>query len=162
MMSGFTPCTLSFNVSYTVGEVTNEKKILEEVRGTVEPGQVLALMGGSGAGKTSLLDILARRSKIGNVDGCVWVNDKVLEDDVYKSIIGCVDQADTLMETLTVSETIMYSALLRLPRTMSKESKKLRVFETMQELGISSIANQRVDGISGGEKRRGMELFPDI
>jgi ABC-type multidrug transport system ATPase subunit len=52
------------------------------------------------------------------------------------------------MDTLTVFETIMYSALLRLPRTMSYEAKKLRVQETMFELGIVHIANRRI-GNSG-------------
>ena len=63
-------------------------------------------------------------------------------------IIRYVDQEDTLMDTLTVFETIMYSALLRLPRSMSYESKKRRVQETMFELGIVHIANRRI-GNSG-------------
>lgn len=63
------------------------------------------------------------------------------------------------MPTLTVYETIMYSALLRLPRHMSYEDKKARVMETMVELDILHIANRRIGtagsrGISGGEKRR--------
>jgi ABC-type multidrug transport system ATPase subunit len=156
MMSGFKPCTLSFDVSYSVVDAVAEKKILDGVRGTVEPGQVMALMGGSGAGKTSLMDILARRRKVGSINGGIWVNDKILDDNLFKSIIGYVDQQDTLMDTLTVLETIMYSALLRLPRKMGDAQKRMRVGETMQELGISGIANRRVDGISGGEKRRGM------
>ena len=52
------------------------------------------------------------------------------------------------MDTLTVYETIMYSALLRLPRTMSIEAKRRRVQETMAELGIIGIANKRI-GSSG-------------
>ncbi len=59
-----------------------------------------------------------------------------------------MDQEDTLMSTLTVYETILYSALLRLPRKMSLENKKRRVFETMEELGISGIAHSFI-GNSG-------------
>ncbi|KAJ7258362.1 P-loop containing nucleoside triphosphate hydrolase protein [Mycena haematopus] len=66
---------------------------------------------------------------------------------------------DTLMSTLTVHETVLYSALLRLPRDMSLVAKKFRTPETMNELGISGIkdpplgvSDQR--SISGGEKRR--------
>ena len=63
------------------------------------------------------------------------------------------------MNTLTVYETIMCSALLRLPKTLSLETKKLLFQESMEELGIASIANKMIGGsdkrgISGGEKRR--------
>jgi ABC-type multidrug transport system ATPase subunit len=63
------------------------------------------------------------------------------------------------MDTLTVYETILYSALLRLPRTMSFEDKERRVQEIMMELNILPVANRRIGssgkrGLSGGEKRR--------
>jgi ABC-type multidrug transport system ATPase subunit len=63
------------------------------------------------------------------------------------------------MPTLTVKETLTYSALLRLPRGMSAAAKASRVQEVMEELGIQHVANSRVGaagkrGISGGEKRR--------
>lgn len=175
MMSGFTPCSLAFDrISYSVPapmDAAAEKTVLHGIRGAINPGEVLALLGGSGAGKTSLLDILAKRNKSGSVSGRVWVNEKVcvsgwcsftrifyhtqiLADDVFKSVIGYVDQTDTLMETLTVFETVLYSARLRLPHQMPLEAKKSRVRETMQELGISGIANSMVKAISGGEKRR--------
>jgi ABC-type multidrug transport system ATPase subunit/ABC-type multidrug transport system permease subunit len=74
-------------------------------------------------------------------------------------MVGYVDQEDTLMPTLTVEETIMCSALLRLPKNMSDATKRARVQETMVELGIQHIARSRIGdatirGISGGEKRR--------
>ncbi|KAJ3052739.1 hypothetical protein HK097_005770 [Rhizophlyctis rosea] len=133
--------------------------ILEGVHGMVKSGQVMAIMGGSGAGKTTFLDILARRAKSGIVAGEILVNGSFMSDSEYRSIVGFVDQEDTLMDTLTVYETILYSALLRLPRSMTFEEKKARVMETMVELGIEGIANRRVGkagarGISGGEKRR--------
>ncbi|TPX31729.1 hypothetical protein SmJEL517_g05000 [Synchytrium microbalum] len=133
--------------------------VLDGVQGIVRPGEVLAIMGGSGAGKTTFLDILARRNKAGIVGGEILVNGHFVTDEEYKSIIGYVDQEETLMETLTVYETILYSALLRLPRSMSYKAKCQRVSETMLELDILSIANRRVGGkgergISGGEKRR--------
>jgi ABC-type multidrug transport system ATPase subunit len=63
------------------------------------------------------------------------------------------------MGTLTVYETLLYSALLRLPRAMSRQAKEKRVRDTMTELGIEHIANSKIGtagkrGISGGEKRR--------
>ncbi|KXS11308.1 hypothetical protein M427DRAFT_73054 [Gonapodya prolifera JEL478] len=133
--------------------------ILDGISGCVGAGEICAIMGGSGAGKTTFLDILARRHKSGVVTGEILVNGASMPLEEYKRSIGFVDQEDTLIETLTVRETITYSALLRLPRDMSNEAKQFRVRETMVELGILNIADRRIGGagnrgISGGEKRR--------
>ena len=87
------------------------------------------------------------------------MNGKKVDESEYRRVVGFVDQEDTLMGTLTVYETVLYSALLRLPREMGMAEKKMRVLETMQELGILGIRDSRVGesgqrGISGGEKRR--------
>ncbi|OBZ66190.1 putative ATP-dependent permease [Grifola frondosa] len=138
LMTDHVPASLHFDdISYTLGNRT----ILDSISGSVKPGQLLAIMGASGAGKSTFLDILARKRKRG-------VN-----------VMGFVDQEDTLMSTLTVYETVLYSALLRLPREMSFEAKKFRTLETMQELGILGIKDSRIGdsghrSISGGEKRR--------
>ncbi|KAK9315825.1 hypothetical protein V1524DRAFT_446740 [Lipomyces starkeyi] len=156
LMTSHTPATLLFDdVTYTVGS----KKVLHGVQGVVRPGEIMAVMGASGAGKTSLLDILAHKNKSGDISGDILVNGfKVLESQ-FKSITGFVDQDEALMPTLTVYETILNSALLRLPKTMSRNAKRLRVLETMNELGIMGIKDQVIGweghrGISGGEKRR--------
>jgi len=137
------------------------KQVLRGVTGGVKPGQLLAIVGASGAGKTTFLDILARRNKRGQVSGLVLVNGKQVPDAAFKHISGFVDQEDTLMPTLTVYETILYSALLRLPRDMSFAAKQFRVLETMDELGLLHVRDSRIGdsasgkrGISGGEKRR--------
>jgi ABC-type multidrug transport system ATPase subunit len=150
------PTTLQFrNVSYRIGE----KQILENINGVVKPGEVLAIMGASGAGKTSFLDILARKRKKGIVDGEFFLNGRKVSDSQFKAVVGFVDQEDTLMPSLTVYETVLYSALLRLPKDMSNAAKKYRVLETLEELGILGIKDTRIGnegerGISGGEKRR--------
>ncbi|KAH8925218.1 hypothetical protein BT69DRAFT_1279899 [Atractiella rhizophila] len=77
----------------------------------------------------------------------------------FSRMVGFVDQEDTLMGTLTVYETVLYSALLRLPRGMSLEAKQIRTLETLHELGILGIRDSRIGetgqrAISGGEKRR--------
>ncbi|KAK9368703.1 hypothetical protein V1509DRAFT_622536 [Lipomyces kononenkoae] len=156
LMSSHTPATLLFrNVTYGV----NSKKILHGIQGIVRPGEIMAIMGASGAGKTSLLDILAHKNKGGVIGGDILVNGFKVSESQFKSITGFVDQEDALMPTLTVYETILNSALLRLPKTMSRNAKRLRVFETMNELGIMGIKDQFIGweghrGISGGEKRR--------
>lgn len=151
-----TPTTLQFRgVSYRIGD----KQILDNIHGIVKPGEVMAIMGASGAGKTSFLDILARKRKKGIVDGEFFLDGKSVSDAQFKRVVGFVDQEDTLMSSLTVYETILYSALLRLPKNMSVAAKKYRVLETMEELGILGIKDTRIGnegerGISGGEKRR--------
>ena len=150
------PTTLQFrNISYKIGD----KILLENIHGIVKPGQVMAIMGASGAGKTSLLDILARKRKKGIVDGEFFLNGRTVTDSQFKRVVGFVDQEDTLMPSLTVYETVLYSALLRLPKDMSIAAKKFRVLETLEELGILGIKDTRIGhegerGISGGEKRR--------
>jgi len=145
-MADHVPASLNFtNITYTLGGRT----ILNDISGCVKPGQVMAIMGASGAGKSTFLDILARKRKKGTVSGTTIVNGREVSDAQFKKVIGFVDQEDTLMSTLTVYETILYSALLRLPREMSIEAKKFRTLETMNELGIMGIKDMRI-GDSGG------------
>ncbi|CAG8671805.1 12165_t:CDS:10, partial [Racocetra persica] len=132
LMADHTPATLQFkNVGYFVGE----KQILSSIHGIVKPGEVMAILGGSGAGKTSFLDILARKNKVGTVNGKIYVNGREVKDDEFKSVVGYV----------------FYLPFTHLP--------KFRVTETMKELGIIDIKDSRIGdagtrSISGGEKRR--------
>ena len=110
-------------------------------------------------GKSSLLDILARKHKRGVASGSIMINGSIPTRKRFKQLSGYVDQDDTLMGTLTVHETLMYAAMLRLPRKMSLRLKQKRVADVIQELGLESIANSTIGtpgqrGISGGEKRR--------
>ncbi|KAI8393321.1 putative ABC transporter [Radiomyces spectabilis] len=156
LMAEHTPANLVFdNICYTV----NKQTVLKNAMGMARPGEVMAIMGPSGAGKSTLLDILANRTKTGTVSGQVYLNGQTLSPSEYKKMIGYVDQEDTMIPTLTVYETILYSALLRLPRSMSEQAKKFRVMEVMQELGIDGIKDSKIGqpdnrSISGGERRR--------
>lgn len=156
LMKDHTPASIHFeNLKYSVGG----KVVLEGITGCVKPGEVLSIVGASGAGKTTFLDLLARRNKRGIVGGRVLINGRVIDDASFNRVVGFVDQQDTLLPTLTVYETVLYSALLRLPRDMSYEAKKFRTLETMQELGILGIKDSRIGSstnrsISGGEQRR--------
>jgi ABC-type multidrug transport system ATPase subunit/ABC-type multidrug transport system permease subunit len=158
LMNDHKPASLYFeNVSYML----NGKQILSDVRGIARPGEVFAIMGASGAGKTTFLDILARKNKVGVVEGDFYVNGEKVTDSEYKNVVGFVDQEDTMLPTLTVHETILTSALLRLPRDMGRAAKEQRVHEVEKQLGISAIKDSLIGssegkgrGISGGEKRR--------
>jgi ABC-type phosphate/phosphonate transport system ATPase subunit len=145
LMMDHVPASLHFsNLTYVLGDRT----ILDSISGCVKPGQVMAIMGASGAGKSTFLDILARKRKKGLVSGTTLVNGREVADAQFKKVMGFVDQEDTLMRTLTVYETVLYSALLRLPREMSLEAKEFRTLETMNELGILGIKDSRI-GDSG-------------
>ncbi|KAF9507174.1 hypothetical protein BS47DRAFT_1373972 [Hydnum rufescens UP504] len=156
LMTDHVQASLRFSdLFYSIGD----RVILDGITGHIKPGQVMAIMGASGAGKSTLLDILARKQKRGIVSGDTFVNGRYVEDGAFRKVMGFVDQEDTLMSTLTVYETVLYSALLRLPRDMSFEAKKFRTLETMHELGILGIKDSRIGdtgkrSISGGEKRR--------
>ena len=157
LLANHKPAALTFeNVSYQL----KGKQILSGVSGAVHPGELLAIMGASGAGKTTFLDILARKNKVGITGGDFYLNGERVRDDEFRGVIGFVDQDDTMLPTLTVHETILDSALLRLPKEMSRASKEQRVEDVERQLGIHHIRHQVIGseeggrGISGGEKRR--------
>ncbi|KAK3674963.1 FAD-dependent urate hydroxylase [Recurvomyces mirabilis] len=158
LLADHKPAALYFeNASYNL----KGKQILQGITGSVHPGELLAIMGASGAGKTSFLDILARKRKRGVVSGDFWLNGEKVGDEEFRSVTGFVDQDDTMMATLTVHETILDSALLRLPKEMSVAAKTQKVEDVERQLGIYHIRHQLIGseegngrGISGGEKRR--------
>ncbi len=158
LMTDHKPASLYFrNVCYNL----NGKQILSSIQGMAHPGELTAIMGASGAGKTTFLDILARKNKRGQVSGEFYVNGEKVSDTDYKNATGFVDQEDTMLPTLTVHETILTSALLRLPRDMGRAAKEQRVLEVEKQLGIYHIRDSLIGseegkgrGISGGEKRR--------
>ncbi|KAK8132346.1 ABC-2 type transporter [Apiospora kogelbergensis] len=158
LMTDHKPASLYFeNVAYDL----NGKRILDNIQGMAHPGEIMAVMGASGAGKTTFLDILARKNKRGEVSGDFYINGEKVTDADYKNVIGFVDQEDTMLPTLTVHETILISALLRLPRDMGRAAKEQRVWEVEKQLGIYHIRDSLIGseegkgrGISGGEKRR--------
>eukprot|EP00884_Botryococcus_braunii_P008026 jgi/Botrbrau1/17224/Bobra.0621s0002.1 len=135
------------------------RRILWEISGTCKPGEVLALMGPSGSGKTSLLSILGGRVPGGvKVDGEISYNGAKLSKS-SKRHVGFVLQDDLLYENLTVYETLYYAAMLRLPRTMTREEKIARVEAVIDTLGLRKCKDTIIGGffrrgISGGERKR--------
>ncbi|KAK4492355.1 hypothetical protein RD792_003159 [Penstemon davidsonii] len=134
------------------------KKLLHGLNGHAEPGRIMAIMGPSGSGKSTLLDTLAGRLARNIVmTGNILLNGKKRRLDF--GVVAYVTQEDVLLGTLTVRETISYSANLRLPSTLSKEEVKGIVEGTIMELGLldcadTQVGNWQLRGISGGEKKR--------
>ncbi|KAJ9693828.1 hypothetical protein PVL29_009675 [Vitis rotundifolia] len=150
------------DVTYKVilkGIRTNvEKEILNGITGSVNPGEVLALMGPSGSGKTTLLNLLGGRLNQPTAGGSVTYNDQPYSKSL-KSKIGFVTQDDVLFPHLTVRETLTYAARLRLPKTLTKQQKEKRAVDVIYELGLdrcqdTMIGGSFVRGVSGGERKR--------
>eukprot|EP01087_Luapelamoeba_hula_P017490 TRINITY_DN551_c0_g1_i1.p1 TRINITY_DN551_c0_g1~~TRINITY_DN551_c0_g1_i1.p1 ORF type:complete len:671 (+),score=117.28 TRINITY_DN551_c0_g1_i1:236-2248(+) len=145
-----------------------KKEILHPMTGHFLPGRMVAIMGPSGAGKTTFLNTLAGRAKTGKIKGDIKVNGKKFNSEKFKKYSAYVMQEDTLLGNLTPKELLYYAARLRLPRSMSRKEKDQRVDEIIKKLGLSRCQNTRVGipgvsrGISGGERRRvsmGLELI---
>nr|GMC74472.1 ABC transporter G family member 26 [Ipomoea batatas] len=153
--------------SQVKSEQENYKQILKGITGSIGPGEILALMGPSGSGKTTLLRILGGRLRE-NVKGTITYND-IPYSAALKRRVGFVTQDDVLFPQLTVEETLVFAAFLRLPSDMSKREKYERVEMIIKELGLERCRHTRVGGgfvkgISGGERKRtsiGYEILVD-
>ena len=154
-----------------IGSVQPTKKVIvNNVSCTVQPGQLLAVLGASGSGKTSFLDAMACRFHDGVVNGDVRFNGSIRTEDDVKGVAAYVMQSDHIMPFLTVFETLFYVARLRLPAPMSDSDKRERVHAIIAELGLRHVTHSKVGGtldirgISGGERRRvsiGIQLLTD-
>ncbi|XP_066516632.1 broad substrate specificity ATP-binding cassette transporter ABCG2b [Hoplias malabaricus] len=167
--------TLTFqNIRYVVRESRGlcrrkapEQDILKNVSGIMKTG-LNAIMGATGSGKTSLLDIIAgRKDPCGLRSGHVLVDNNVVTSEL-RLMSAYVVQDDILMGTLTVRENLLFSANLRLsPLQYSTDDKENKVMNIIQDLGLEDCANTKIGteflrGVSGGERKRcsiGMELI---
>ena len=134
-------------------------------------GEVLAVMGGSGSGKTCTLDALAFRTPPKQTRGRICINERTCDRETARSFIGSVAvtalvsltpgryvvQHDKLMPNLTVFETLYYAAQLR--HLESRRAVEQRTSNVLQEMELTHIRDSRVGdeyvrGISGGQRRR--------
>ncbi|KAJ8359684.1 hypothetical protein SKAU_G00162090 [Synaphobranchus kaupii] len=126
----------------------------------VRSGQMLAIIGSSGCGKTSLLDIVTCRDEGGSVKmGQVLINGEPSTRQLVRKSIAHVRQDDRLLPHLTVRETLAFVAKLRLPTHFSQAQRDQRVDDVIAELRLrqcahTRVGNEYVRGVSGGERRR--------
>ncbi|XP_004297158.1 PREDICTED: ABC transporter G family member 21 [Fragaria vesca subsp. vesca] len=144
-------CVSSYN------EPKQTRNLLNGVSGIVRPGELLAMLGPSGSGKTTLLTALGGRLP-GKITGKVTYNGQHFSSSM-KHNTGFVTQDDVLYPHLTVLETLTYTALLRLPKQLSKQEKKEQAETVMVELGLtrcrdSVVGGPLLRGVSGGERKR--------
>ena len=140
------------------------KQILTDLSGIFKPG-MNAIMGPTGSGKSSLLDLLADRKAREGLEGEILLNGQPQTAD-FKYRVGYVVQDDIVSGNLSVRENLMFSANVRLPKNVTSQAKDKIVDEVLMQLGLEKCADTRVGtefkrGVSGGERKRtniGMEL----
>lgn len=140
------------------------RPILQNVTGSIDRGSLTAVMGGSGAGKSTFVNVLM--GKTTNTGGHVMVNDTPNKMKRFRKQVGFVPQDDIVLPELTVSENILHSARVRLPRTWEDKDIRAHVDSVIDCLELSHVRDSRVGTvgkplISGGQRKRvsiGMEL----
>lgn len=154
--SDILPVSLSLrNVDYFVRVGwKQEKQILFGVDADMKPGELTAVMGPSGAGKTTVLNLLTQNAS-GRIGGALLANGRPLTGGL-KTLLNFVPQDDVLLPVLTVRETLAYAAELRMPKG---SDRKARVQELAHALGLDDCFDTPVGsverrGISGGQRKR--------
>ncbi|XP_077438029.1 ATP-binding cassette sub-family G member 8 [Vanacampus margaritifer] len=142
-------------------EIQGDKQTaIDKLSLRVRSGQMLAIIGSSGCGKTSLLDIITCRDEGGGVtSGQILINGRPNTAQLVKKSIAHVRQDDRLLPHLTVRETLAFVAKLRLPTHFTQAQRDQRVDDVIAELRLRQCAHTRVGndyvrGVSGGERRR--------
>ncbi|KAG4189982.1 hypothetical protein ERO13_A07G002800v2 [Gossypium hirsutum] len=169
MLLPFTPLSVTFeNITYSVdmpkgmrsqGVLDDRLMLLNQVSGAFRPGVLTALMGVSGAGKTTLLDVLAGRKNSGYTEGNITVSGYQKKQDTFARVTGYCEQNDIHSPLVTVYETLLYSAWLRLPHDIDPESRELFVEEVMELIELKSLRDAlvgfpNVNGLSIEQRKR--------
>lgn len=152
---------ITFGVDIVKDKSTSHRSILKGCSGSFEPGRFTAVMGASGAGKTSLMNIISGNPTAGRHSGSICLNgvDVSGEPSRIREMSAFIMQDDILLGTQTVREAVLLSARLRLPKSMPDAEKIQRADEVIALLGLTKCRHTIIGdtfnkGVSGGEKRR--------
>ena len=147
----------------TVKNLFKSKTLLRDIHMKIQPGHMVLLLGGSGAGKTTFLNAVTGYEKANAViqldKGDLYKNYKDMKYDV-----GFVPQQDLMRGSDTVYRTIADAAALRLPKGLTSEEKKQKIDETLDLFGLGMLKSSLVDKLSGGQRKRlsiAMEFISD-
>ncbi|ETP46123.1 hypothetical protein F442_07587 [Phytophthora nicotianae P10297] len=152
----FTPSNLcikdlDYFVTLPSGE---ERQLLQKVTAHFEPGRMVALMGATGAGKTTLMDVIAGRKTGGRIVGEIYVNGELKDPANFSRITAYCEQMDIHAEAATIYEALVFSANLRLPPNFTEEERMNLVHETLDLLELTSISSEMVGRLSVEQKKR--------
>lgn len=169
MVLPFEPHSLTFdNIVYSVDmpqemkhQGVNEDKLalLKAVSGAFRPGVLTALMGVSGAGKTTLMDVLAGRKTGGYVEGNIKISGYPKKQETFARISGYCEQNDIHSPHVTVYESLLFSAWLRLPRGINTETRKVFIEDVMELVELNTLRQALVglpgvNGLSTEQRKR--------
>lgn len=165
----FAPLSITFDdVRYSVdmpqemkdkGIAEDRLVLLKGVSGAFRPGVLTALMGVSGAGKTTLMDVLAGRKTGGYIDGNITISGYPKKQETFARISGYCEQNDIHSPYVTVYESLVYSAWLRLPSEIDSEARNLFVEQVMELVELTSLRGALVglpgvNGLSTEQRKR--------
>lgn len=148
MVLPFQPLSLTFDeIRYAVdmpqemksqGVFEDRLELLKGITGAFRPGVLTALMGVSGAGKTTLMDVLAGRKTGGYIEGNITISGYPKNQKTFARISGYCEQFDIHSPNVTVYESLLYSAWLRLPPEVDEATRKVH-FSTIQNQDIEMM-----------------------
>ncbi|XP_024979261.1 pleiotropic drug resistance protein 1-like isoform X3 [Cynara cardunculus var. scolymus] len=169
MVLPFEPHCITFDdIKYSVDmpqemreQGTGEDRLvlLKGLSGAFRPGVLTALMGVSGAGKTTLMDVLAGRKTGGIIDGDIRISGYPKKQETFARISGYCEQNDIHSPHVTVYESLIYSAWLRLGSDVNEETKKMFVDEVMELVELKPLRDALVglpgiNGLSTEQRKR--------
>ncbi|CAN4095920.1 unnamed protein product [Withania somnifera] len=169
MVLPFEPHSITFDeVVYSVdlpqeiknqGATEDRLVLLNGVSGAFRPGVLTALMGVSGAGKTTLMDVLAGRKTGGYINGSIKISGYPKKQETFARISGYCEQNDIHSPYVTVYESLVYSAWLRLPLDVDKNKRKMFVEEVMELVELTPLRSALVglpgvNGLSTEQRKR--------
>ncbi|XP_077211717.1 pleiotropic drug resistance protein 1-like [Tasmannia lanceolata] len=176
MILPFEPLSITFDdVRYSVdmpqemkaqGFPEDRLELLKGVSGAFRPGVLTALMGVSGAGKTTLMDVLAGRKTGGYIEGNITISGYPKNQETFARISGYCEQNDIHSPNVTVNESLVYSAWLRLPPEVNSSTRKYFIEEVMELVELTPLREALVGlpGVSGlsTEQRKRLTIAVEL
>uniref|UniRef100_A0A0E0B1J0 ABC transporter domain-containing protein n=1 Tax=Oryza glumipatula TaxID=40148 RepID=A0A0E0B1J0_9ORYZ len=148
------------------GMAGSRLELLKDLSGSFRPGVLTALMGISGAGKTTLLDVLAGRKTSGHIHGNITVSGYPKKQETFSRVSGYCEQNDIHSPNLTVYESLMFSAWLRLPAEINSMARKRFIDEFMELVELFPLKDALVGlpGLSGlsTEQRKRLTIAVEL
>ncbi|XP_020248673.1 ABC transporter G family member 31 isoform X1 [Asparagus officinalis] len=169
MVLPFQPLSMCFSdINYYVdvpvelkqqGILEDRLQLLVNVTGAFRPGVLTALVGISGAGKTTLMDVLAGRKTGGYIEGSITISGYPKNQETFARVSGYCEQTDVHSPCLTVAESLLYSAWLRLSSNVDLDTRRAFVEEVMElveltTLGGGLVGLPGVNGLSTEQRKR--------